>query len=132
MHTMSLMEMHSHKNEGMFNVHAWSRQRCMCVHAGGDLYASTSEPEKKGDNPDIQRPCWFKEVAVHIDFLFMFLSRKESINNTIRLARSWDFLCLCALGWGPPEGASLQRKRWLTHRTFRIHHIYKEQLYWCP
>ena len=64
MHTISFMEMHSHKNEGRFNVHAWSRQRCMCVHAGGDLYASTSEPEKKGDNPievffDLEAPYMF-------------------------------------------------------------------------
>jgi hypothetical protein len=124
MHTMSFMEMHSHKKEGVFNMHAWSRERCMCVHVGGDLYTSTFEPENKRDKLDIQCPGWFKDVAVNIDFLFLFLPRKENINDVIGLVRSWDFLCLCALGWGPPEGARLQRKRCLTHRLFRIHHIY--------
>ena len=112
MHTMSMMEMHPHKNEEMFNVHAWRREKHMCLHGRDDLYTSMFEPEKKRDNQDMKSLGWFKEVAVHFDFLFLFLPRKENITVVIRLAGSWDYLSLCVLGWGPPNGAKLQRKRW--------------------
>jgi hypothetical protein len=46
--------------------------------------------------------CWFEKEKKKINFLFIFLPYKENIREVIRMAGSWDFLCLCAIGWGPP------------------------------
>jgi hypothetical protein len=51
---------------------------------------------------NIKYSDWFRKENAKINFLFLFLPRKENIRDVIRMAGSWDFLCLCAIGWGPP------------------------------
>ena len=114
MHTMAWIEVHSRKeDEGrQLNVHVLPRVMGMCVHARNDLYTSTFESENIRDNQDMNSLGWFKHETVHIEFLFLFLPPKKTINDVIRMAIPWNYLCLCALGCGPPDGAKLQQKRW--------------------
>ena len=110
MHTMAWIEVHSRKeDEGrQLNVHALPRVMGMCVHARNDLHTSIFESENTRDNQDMNSPGRFKDETVHIDFLSLFLPPKKIINDVNRLAGSWNYLCLCALGWGPLDGAKLQ------------------------
>ena len=68
--------------------------------------------------PDIKCPYWLKKEALKINFLFLFLPHKEN-TDVIRVARSWDLLCLCATGWGPAGEANVTRvQRVILVRSF--------------
>jgi hypothetical protein len=112
------------KNKEVQNMHGIYGQRCMlnyarrpgALHAwmrqtSADVYDHMQiELASKGRASYVhtfyQREAtndsgWF-EKEEKINFLFIFLPRKENIGEVIRMVGSWDFLCLCATGWGPP------------------------------
>jgi hypothetical protein len=118
------LNLDQNKNKEVQNMHGIYGQRCMLNYARrpGALHSWTRQTSadvydhlqielaSKGRASYVhmfyQREAtndsgWF-EKEEKINFLFIFLSRKENIGEVIRMVRSWDFLCLCATGWGPP------------------------------
>ena len=57
---------------------------------------------------------------MQINFLFLFLPRKDYIKDVIRMAGSQDLQCLCVTGWGHWSAVRI----WLTHHNSILHNIY--------
>jgi hypothetical protein len=110
------------KNKEVQNVHGIYGQRCMLNYArrptalhswrSADVYDHMQIELASKDRASyvhtfyqreaMNDSCWFEKDKKKINFLFIFLPCKENIREVIRMAGSWDFLCLCAIGWGPP------------------------------